>query len=187
MTQKKWYSLSWREVCALFCCFWVNSTFAIVSYAWGLNAYIWLEIKRACCSDHRPTFPVLGCFSPVCVKRARGRSTCKVREDPGFLLGMSDQMPLLPLGGAVESLGWKLLTTDLTWTTCAFYLNHRTATTLEWCMVASYVVWNYSSWPRSKRVTMSLQSPRPLIHCRDVCGIFLLLLCFSHCLDIVSW
>lgn len=50
--------------------------------------------------------------------------TCKVREDPEFLLGMSYLMPYLALGGALDSLGWKLLTKGLTLIVCAFYLNH---------------------------------------------------------------
>lgn len=151
MTKNNWMSLSWRELCALFCfCFFsflllffnVNFSFYHVSCAWGLTTSICLEVNRACRSGHRPSFFILGYFSPVWLKRARGMLTCKVREDPEFLLGMSYLMPFIALGGALDSLGWKLLTKDLTLIVCAFYLNH-------WALAGMVddsflLVWNYS-------------------------------------------
>lgn len=139
---------------------------------------------------HRPTFSVLRRFSPVWVRMARGRSTYKVWEDFGFLLGMPDQMPSLPLGGAVESvgLGWvvlQLLRRTLSWTMPAFHQNHRAAAIPEWWMVASCFMWNYTRhW--GKRVTCHFRAPDPSftaeMHVEFSCCF-----CFGHCLDIVSW
>lgn len=141
-------------------------------------------------NGHRPTFSVLRHFSPVWVRMARGRSTCKVWEDFVFLLGMPDQMPFSPLGGAVESLGWGIAVAyqdfelDHACISPELQSSHH-ARMVDGCFLL-YVKLQLKILRQEGH--MSLQSPRSLLHCRDAHGIFLLLLFRSlsrHCVMIM--
>lgn len=77
-----------------------------VSKAGGLNTYIWLRSKGLALLA---TDPILSRDVPFAL-RGQERGHHANREDSESLLGMPHLMPFPPLGGAVESLGWRWLT-----------------------------------------------------------------------------
>lgn len=140
---------------------------------------------------HRPTFSVLRRFSPVWVRMARGRSTYKVWEDwissrnarPDAFLASRWGCGVLGVGVGGVAVAYEDFELDHACISLELQ-SSRHARMVDGCFLL------YVKLHKTLRQEghMSFQSPRPLLHCRDARGIFLLLLFRSlsrHCVMIM--